>query len=223
MGSLSEIEERIYRFVKKNVSGSDLAHAMDHVECVVKFVKKIGAEEKVNMKILLAAAYLHDIVPRNRVKGNSSHYVESARKAEEFLQKIGFEKEEIKGVIGAILTSSYEAYLRGVKPASREAEVLRDADLLDAMGARGIARVFAFAGYYGSSELGKVNWDPENPPKYKMNTEGPDPNPIYHFASKLLRLKKLMLTATGRRLAEERHRFMVEFLKRYKLEMECKL
>ena len=134
------------------------------------------------------------------------------------LEAAGIARNEIEKIGDVIMTSSYESHLKGMEPASLEAKVLRDADWLDAMGARGIARVFVFAGHYGCPEMGTVDWDPESPEKLEMSTSGPDPSPVYHFFSKLLWLKDLMQTDTGRMEAEKRHQFMVNFLKRYREE-----
>ncbi len=224
MFKLSMLEERkLAGFARKCVKGNDLAHGWDHIECVVKLSKIIGERVKANLKILLAAAYLHDIVSRDETGKHYLHSSASAKKAAKILKEIGFNEREIERVMEAISTSSYESHLKGIEPVSMEAKVLRDADFLDAMGARGIARTFAFAGHYKCPHgLGSLNWDPRNPPKHEMNLEGPDPTAIHHFSSKLLWLKDLMSTEMGRKLAEERHRFMVAFLQRYKEEMEGK-
>ena len=167
---------------------------------------------------MIPAAYLHDIVSRQEVEAFDLHTDESAAEGKRLLEMMGFSTAETEKIGDAILASSYESYLKGVKPASLEAKVLRDADWLDAIGARGIARVFAFAGHYGCPEMGKVDCDLERPKKLEMNSSGPDPSPVYHFFSKLLWLKDLMQTDTGRIEAERRHQFMVDFLKRYKAE-----
>ncbi len=216
-----EDEEKIKNFVKERARFNDVAHGWDHIECVVKIAKRIGSKVGANMRVLVPAAYFHDIVPRKSVTEHYRHSEASAEEAQKFLEKIGFSKEEIELISKTILTASYEAYEKGVEPDLLEAKVLRDADLLDAIGARGIARVFAFAGAYRCPNgLGKLEWDPEKPPKLKMNLNGPDPSAIYHFASKLLWIKDLIVTKEGRKLAEARHKFMIEFLKRYRKETE---
>lgn len=213
-----EKERQIQDFVKARLKKADIAHGFDHVLCVVGMAEKIALCESAELKIVIPAAYLHDVVSREEVERFDLHTDKSAGLAREFLEGIGFLAIEIDRIIEAIITSSYESYLRGIEPSSLEAKVVRDADWLDAMGARGIARVFAFAGHYRCPEMGEVLWDPENPKKLQMNTSGPDPSPIYHFFSKLLWLKYLMLTETGKIEAEKRHKFMVDFLKMYKAE-----
>ncbi|HIE23972.1 MAG TPA: HD domain-containing protein [Candidatus Korarchaeota archaeon] len=216
-----EVEKRIKEYVMMKVKGNDIAHSWDHVECVVNLSRRMGKEYGANMRILIPAAYFHDIIPRSAVREYENHSRASAHEAKRFLREIGFTNDEIEKIIEAIITSSYEAHERGIEPRFLEAMILRDADLLDSMGARGIARVFAFAGAYGCPKgLGKLEWDPKNPPRFKMSLKGPDPSAIYHFASKLLWLKDLILTEEGKRLAKERHEFMVEFLIKYRKEME---
>lgn len=210
--------EKVIEYARKKTRNSDLAHRFDHAECVAKIAKKISKGEKVNLEVILVSAYLHDIVSRKESK-NKPHYIASAEEAKRILKKIGYNKEFIKKVYEVIVEASYESWISGIRPRSIEAKVLHDADLLEAIGARGIARAFAYAGAYGSKELGKVNFDPEKPPKNKADESMIDPSPISHFASKLLHLRNMMLTQKGKKMAKERHEFMVKFLKQYKREM----
>jgi uncharacterized protein len=213
-----EQERQIREFVRGRLRGADIAHGFDHVEYVVGMAREIALREGADLRIVIPAAYLHDIVSRGEVERFDLHTDESAAEGKRFLRNIGFSDAEIEKIGDAIATSSYESYLKGREPGSLEAKVVRDADWLDAMGARGIARVFAFAGHYGCPEMGKVDWDPEEPEKLEMSMSGPDPSPVYHFFSKLLWLKELMQTGTGKLEAEKRHQFMVNFLKRYRAE-----
>ena len=214
-------EDEIRKYVKERLKNADIAHRFDHIEYVVKLAKKIGKKEGANLRILIPAAYLHDISFRG--EGYANHTERSVREAETLLRKIGFSEKEIEKIKETIISSSFESFTKGIEPKSIEGKVLRDADWLEAMGARGIARAFAFGSYYGCKELGKVKWNLKKPPKLKFNLNKPDPSPIYHFFSKLLHLKEKMLTKTGKKLAEKRHKFMIEFLKRYKAECEGKM
>jgi len=211
-----EHEKQIRQYVIEKLKKADIAHGFDHVECVVNMSRNIALRENADLRIVIPSAYLHDIVSRNEVERFDLHTEESASEAKLFLGNLCFSPDEIDKIGKVIIASSYESYLKGIEPESLEAKVVRDADWLDAIGARGIARVFVFAGHYGCPEMGKVEWDPDFPTKLVMSVSGPDPSPIYHFFSKLLWLKDLMLTETGRLEADKRHKFMVDFLKRYK-------
>jgi uncharacterized protein len=203
---------------KSLMKKGDISHRYDHAVCVAELCMKIGKREGADPELLALAAYLHDAVPRNRSKG-LPHHLASARYAESLLRSEGLSKERSHAVRSIIEESSYEAFLSGRAPSSVEAKVLRDADFLEAMGTRGIARAFAFIGWYRGASLGVLDWDPEKPPDLRMSEVGPDPSAIWHFASKLLRLKDMMCTETGRRLAQGRHAFMIRFLRRYASEM----
>ncbi len=214
-------EEKIIEHVKTNLrkSDHDLAHGFDHIESVVQLSRFIAKKERANIRIVTAAAYFHDFEPR-RPLIYESHAKLSAEKAVSYLKQIGFSANDLTQIYHCIVTSSYGASELGLSPETLEAKVVRDADWLDSIGARGIARVFAFASAHNIETLGKCEWDPANPPHKVMSLLGPDPSPIYHFFSKLLWVKDGILTETGRQIAVIRHDRLVRFLKEFKSETE---
>jgi len=215
----SEEERKIVEYITQNMrSGHDLAHGRDHVDCVVRYARYIARQEGGNLRIVTAAAYFHDFEPRRKLI-YESHAEYSAQRAVEFLRSLGFSAEDLEQIYHCIVTSSYGAFELGHIPMSIEAKCVRDADWIDAIGARGIARVFAFGSAHGCEALGAVEWSLNPPPKKTMSRIGPDPSPIYHFFSKLLWVKDSMATETGSRLAEKRHKRMLRFLEDYKEEM----
>lgn len=218
-----EVENRIHDYVSNKLVPSDLAHTMDHIECVVKLAKLISEEEGASQKITVPAAYFHDISPRE-VAMHDMHTYKSASLAN-YLQRIdNFTLEEIKHIQYCIITSSYGSYLLGYKPLSLEAKVVRDADWIDAIGARGIARVFAFEQAHGAKEMGYPIDDPEGLPiRVDMNITGPDESPLYHFFTKLLKIYGLLETTAGKRIGKERHNFMVDFIRHYQDEIDLKI
>lgn len=214
------IERELAKIVKKKLKGVNITHGFDHTEYVVALAKKIANLEGANLRIVVPAAYLHDIVPKSRVKKFPDHSGASATEAERILKRLKFNKKEIDAIKGVIRTCSYSSYLKGCRPKTLEAKVLRDADWIEALGARGIARVFAMAAPGKRyQEMGKVKWTPRKPTKLKRYLAGMDPSPIYHFFSKLLWIKNNMQTKTGKKLAKERHEFIVKFLEQYKKEV----
>jgi len=218
---LTEVEEaEIKNHIIENLrKGHDLAHGFDHIECVVKYARYIGSKENADLRIVTAAAYFHDFEPRRKLI-YEQHTEFSAQGAVTFLKKLGFMDSELNAVYNCIVSSSYGSHEVGHEPLSIEAKCVRDADWLDAIGSRGIARVFAFAAAHGCEELGRVEWPLDPPPKKRMSLIGPDPSPIYHFFSKLLWVKDKMATKSGKMIAESRHQRLVEFLKNYRSEME---
>jgi len=215
------LEKQIRDYVHKKLVPSDLAHTMEHIDCVVNLAKFISKAEGASQKITIPAAYFHDLAPREAAM-HHMHTYKSAALARQFLERTKtFTSDEILHVQYCIITSSYGSHLLGYTPLSLEAKVVRDADWLDAIGARGIARVFAFGQAHGATEIGYPEHDPEGLPiSVDMNITGPDGTPIYHFFTKLLRIYGLLETNAAKKLGEERHRLMVDFLRQYKREAD---
>jgi len=157
-------------------------HSWDHAERVHDLCLLIGRREEANMEVLSAAALLHDI-ERSR---EGEHALQSAREAEKILKGLGVPVSLSAKISEAIRTHSHSA---GRTPPSLEAKILSDADKLDAMGAVGIYRAFAFAA------------------ERQVNL----PEMLKHFDEKLLRLKDLMHTQSAQKLAQKRHGFMTSY------------
>jgi uncharacterized protein len=219
LGYSEEREIQEFLLNKLRERNHDLAHGYDHIICVVKLARFIAERENANLRIVTAAAYFHDFEPRQKLIFES-HTKISAQVAVDFLLRLGFSQGECNEIFNCIDTSSYGSSQLGKEPKSLEAKIVRDADWLEAIGARGIARVFAFAPSHNCEVLGDLTWDPENPPHKMTSLIGPDPSPIYHFASKLLWIKEGIITETGKKIAELRHKRLITFLKDYKNEME---
>lgn len=215
----SATELKIRRYVERMLVPTDLAHTMEHIDRVVALAKFISDAEGASTKITVPAAYFHDVAPREPAM-HYMHTFKSSLMAGEFLKRIDeYSEQEMLHVQSAILTSSYGSHLLGYEPLTLEAKVVRDADWLEAIGARGIARVFAFNQAHGAKSFGFPDQDPETfDYRIDMNIVGPDETPILHFYTKLLRLSVLLCTNTAQRLGESRHRFLVSFLRQYKEE-----
>jgi uncharacterized protein len=163
------------------------SHGLDHTERVARLCGQIGRAEHADPDVLVPAALLHDIARPLEKERGIPHEIEGARMAGEFLASIGYDPALIPAIGHAIRAHRFRSSER---PETLEAQILSDADKLDAIGAAGIARTFLRAGEHG----------------------GDIRDGIAHFHEKLLMLKDLMYTKTGRRIAEERHRFLTGFL-----------
>lgn len=180
------------RFLKirdhvNTILGQAGSHGMDHTERVTRMCELIGESEHADMAILIPAALLHDIARPLEKEQSLPHEIEGARMAEEFLAGIGYDLTRIPAITAAIRTHRFST---GNSPESPEAKILSDADKLDAMGAVGIARTFMRAAEHG----------------------GDIDDAVFHFHDKLLKLQDRMHTETGRKIALERHAFLVAFL-----------
>ncbi len=202
--------------VSKAISLDDAAHDLSHVTQVMKNACWISENEPVNTEAIAMAALCHDLRSRSTA-GFSEAERESAALANGLLREIGCPDELIGSIHEMIITSSWEHQLGGGTPTSPEAFVLRDADLLESIGARGTARVFAFAGLH-NRPLTFVDGDPHHPERLKTQADGPDPSPFHHFYSKLLHVIDLLVSPRAREEGARRHAFIVEFLSQYEIE-----
>jgi len=211
------VEEPIFCAMLQTVSElmeqDKSGHDVQHVLRVYEICKKLGKEEGADIEVLTASALLHDVAISEELEHGVDHAEESAIKAEDILRSVGFPEEKIPRVLRAIRTHRYGA---GIPPESLEAKILQDADRLDAIGAVGLARAFAYGGARGA----KI-YDPlESPGEYDPRLVK---SAVTHIQEKLLKLKDTMNTASARKLAEGRHSFMVEFLNRFLAELRGEL
>ena len=198
------------KYVKKALEGESSGHDWWHVYRVWKNAIHIGTQEKVDLYIVQLAALLHDIADWKFHKGDESIGPKLAR---EWLKKLQVEEEDVSHVCTIIGDISFKGAGEKSKMKSREGEVVQDADRLDAIGAIGIARAFAYGGHK-EREIYNPNIKPQKHSSFEEYKKSESPT-INHFYEKLLLLKGLMNTKTAKVIAEERHKFMEEFLERF--------
>jgi uncharacterized protein len=189
---------------------ADSAHDFDHVLRVVHLADRIAAAEGADRDVVHAAALLHDI---GLDEGRAGHETSAARRATEILREQGYDESFCTAVAHAIESHRFRS---GPTPQTLEAKVLFDADKLDAIGAIGVARAFAFGAHRGQKLWGVV------PPDYVDQPAGADPSQhtaVHEFHVKLSKIKDRMFTATGKQIADERHVFMVRFYEQLDQEM----
>jgi uncharacterized protein len=204
-GDLSELERELTSVLSREMPQSDSAHDLGHFRRVWANAKTIAEMEGAgDPEVLLAAAYLHDLVnlPKSH-PDRSKASARSAEAAEPILIELGFDNDKITAIQHAIESHSFSA---GVEPETVEARILQDADRLDAIGAIGIARMFAVSG-----SLDRPISHPDDP--FAANRKLDDQSfALDHYPIKLLRLKYLMKTQAGGELAEIRTARMTRFL-----------
>lgn len=205
-------------YVKKTLDKEGSGHDWWHIYRVHKMAVNIGKKENADMFIVELAALLHDIADW---KFNDGDLKAGSRVARNWLEKLAVDEEVIKHVCEIIEETSFKGAGVKFKMKTKEGMIVQDADRLDAIGAIGIARTFAYGGYK-SREL----YNPTIKPKlhktfeqYKANTEPT----INHFYEKLLLLKDLMNTKTAKKIAEARHKYMEDYLERFYKEWEGEL
>src|SRR5437588_933904 len=190
---------------------NDSAHDFEHIMRVYKNAQKIGKEENANMKLVLAAVLLHDIISSPKsVKKSKTSSIKSSVVAQRILQNHGYDKDEIKTISDAILDHSFS---RGKVPNTIEGKILQDADRLDAMGAIGIARAFSVGGAGKRPFYNKL--DP-----FCQRRRPDDTNwTVDHFYKKLLLLEKKMNTDAAKKEASHRTKTIKKFLDDFKKEI----
>lgn len=211
----TEIIDRTADHVKVALANEGSGHDWWHVHRVWKTAKRIGQAERADLPVVELAALLHDIADWKAHGGDSTI---GPTKARDWLNSLGLDPSVVQHVGQIIADISFKGAGVEQTTLSLEGKVVQDADRLDAMGAIGIARAFA----YGGSK-GRVIYDPTCPPTAHRTAESylnNDGTTINHFYEKLLLLKDRMNTATGRTIAEQRHQFMEEFLRQFYEEWE---
>jgi uncharacterized protein len=194
-------------FVKHTLIEAEGGHDWWHIQRVCETAKTIGAEEGVDLFIVELGALLHDIAD---AKFNDGDEEIGPRKAKQFLISLDVPQPIIEHVVQIIRNVSYRGSFNEKNFHSKELAVVQDADRLDAIGAIGIARAFNYGGHKG-----REIYNPDIPPVLPSNTseyKNSIAPTINHFYEKLLLLKDKMNTESGRKMAEERHRFMELYL-----------
>jgi len=203
----------IKAFAVKCFSSARGSHDWDHTQRVYNLCMHIGRVEEADLKVLEIAAYLHDTGRsyQDESKGEICHAERGEEMARKLLAEYPISDEQKANVIHCIRTHRFRG---NHQPETIEAKVLFDADKLDAIGAVGIGRTFLFAGEVGA-KLHNPHIELENTKPYSEEDTG-----YREYKLKLSRIKDRMLTAEGRRMAEERHTFMETFFKRFTEEYE---
>ncbi|MBV6443156.1 MAG: putative protein YedJ [Saprospiraceae bacterium] len=210
-----QIIERTASFVEQTLKGEGSGHDWWHIYRVWKTSKSIANEEKANNLVVELAALLHDIADWKSYGGD---FTIGPKKAKEWLTQFNLPTQVVEDICYIIANISFKGVSSEKPKMTLEGQIVQDADRLDAMGAMGIARTFT----YGGSK-GRVMYDPEIKPidhtstASYVNNNSPS---INHFYEKLLLLKNLMNTEYGKKVAEQRHKFMELYLDQFFKEWE---
>ena len=194
-------------FVKEKLEGAEAGHDWFHIERVWKLSKKIAEKEGGNLEVIELSALLHDIADPKFHNGDETL---ALKISQNFLEEIQVDAELIEQVLSVIKNISFKNRAEAPENPPLELQIVQDADRLDAIGAIGIARTFNFGGFKNN-----LMYHPEIKPNLGMNKKEykkSNGTTINHFYEKLLLLKDLMNTETAKKIASERHGFMLQFL-----------
>jgi len=204
-------------FVKKTLANAEAGHDWFHIERVFKTAETINQKENGDELVVAFAALLHDIADP---KFNNGDEELGPNMAASFLSSIGVDAAVIAHVKLIIQNMSFKNSFDRAGFTSKEMQIVQDADRLDAIGAIGIARAFTYGGFKN-----RILYDPAILPEEHLNKESyknTTAPTINHFYEKLLLLKDMMNTETGKAMATERHHFMLLYLEHFFKEWEGK-
>ena len=194
---------------RKHYDGADAVHDFDHVLRVLALAERLACAEGANWEIVRTATLLHDVA-----RGQTDRLIGDHAQAGAIFARTLLKDQppaRVEAVVHAIAAHRFRG---GPAPQTIEAKVLHDADKLDAIGAIGVARAFAYGGHEGQRL-----WDTV-PADYEESLESRDQHtPVHEFQIKLIKIRDRLLTDTARNLADERHTFMVAFYERLEREV----
>lgn len=214
--SKNDIIQKTADFIKREFGDDSSGHDWWHIYRVWKNAVAICKREQGNRFIVELAALLHDL---DDWKFNESED-ETPRRAQAWMESCGVEPQVNGAVCEIIMHISYKGARVENKMKTLEGFIVQDADRLDAIGAIGIGRAFAYGGYRN-----RPMYDPESENQMHATFEeyrNSKSATVNHFYEKLLLLKDKMNTPTAKRIAEGRHEVMVKFLEQFMLEWEGK-
>jgi len=209
-----EIINKTKEYARTKLEGESTGHDWWHTFRVWQTAKYIAKKEGGDLFIIELAALFHDIADWKFNKGNNNLALKLTR---DWFKKLEVEKKVIKHICDIVENISFKGAGIKLRIKTKEGKIVQDADRLDALGAIGIARVFAT-----TPLLKRLLYNPEINMKMKVRdfTKKDSYSSIHHFYDKLLLLKDLMNTKTGKRLANKRHKFMEKYLEEFFKERE---
>jgi uncharacterized protein len=211
--AIDDIKKRVIDFMTNDFFPG---HDYQHVMRVYNIARRIGKEEGANMLILEPAVLMHDLGRVDTAKDPSIKHAEaSLTYAEKILADTDY-YPELHGRILHII--KYHSWKNSDKAKTLEHKIMQDSDKLDALGAIGIMRCLTFSG-----ARGRTDYNPDNMFGSDETLLDDKKYSIDHFYSKLFKLKDLLHTPTARKIAENRHRFMENYLNRMEQEIKGEL
>ncbi|MBI5422429.1 HD domain-containing protein [Candidatus Peregrinibacteria bacterium] len=215
------ILKKVADHVREKMSSEGSGHDWWHIVRVWNMARHLAKEEKADLFVVELGALLHDIAD---YKFHGGDYSVGPRVAREVMEPLGVDLETMDHVCDIVATISFKGGVNREGMRTLEGKIVQDADRLDAIGAMGIARVFAFGG-----NRNRPMHDPDQKPQTYKNKEEyiaafkkNEGTSINHFYEKLLLLKDRMNTKAATEIAKSRHEFMEGYLNQFYAEWEGK-
>ncbi len=203
--------QKIKELVMTQFQHDQTGHGVDHLDRVLSLALAFARQEKANPDMVSIIALLHDVDDYKLVGIEAASLFLNSKK---IMTAVGLDSAFQQAVISQIQTIGYSKYLEGVRPTTLEGKIVSDADMCDAIGANGLLRVYAYGRSKGQPFFNRDIF-PNLITDAKTYRQQGSHYTIHHFFDKLLKLKNLMLTKSGKQEAKIRHKYMVNFLKQF--------
>ena len=205
-----EIISVVKEYVKNKCNNDSTGHDWWHIQRVYNNAMLINKKENADEFIITLIVLMHDLYDHKFYNGKIEEGLEETLKELQVYNYIP--KNDIENIIYSCANLGFSANISEQKERSREGKIAQDADRLDAIGAIGIARTFAYGGKKGKLIYDSNENEYVNEEEYKQNGSRTS---ISHFYDKLLKIKDLMNTATAKAIAQERHRYLEGYLQEF--------
>ena len=201
---IEEVKEQVYKLLNKDNSG----HGMDHINRVLDLSLKFADKEHANREIVSLIALLHDV---DDYKLFGIENAENLTNAKRIMSECAIDDEIQNKVCSELKCIGYSKLLEGFRPKTIEGKVVSDADMCDARGSNGILRVYTYSLKNGKPFFDRNIFPIEDMTADKYTKRCADSS-VCHIFEKILKLKNLMITDSGKEEAKERHQIIVDFL-----------
>lgn len=201
---IDKIKQRVFELLKNDNSG----HGIDHINRVLSLSLKFCEKENADAEIVSLIALLHDVDDYKLFGIEQSETLMNARR---IMDECNVDIEIKNRVLEEIKCIGYSKSLKGIRPNTIEGKIVSDADMCDALGANGILRVYTYTMKNNKPFFDRNIFPVEDITALEYTKKGSDSS-VCHFFEKILKLKDMMLTESGREEAISRHTIVVDFL-----------
>lgn len=201
---IEKVKKQVYELLNKDNSG----HGNDHIDRVLELSLKFAQKETANKDVVALIALLHDV---DDYKLLGEENAENLTNAKSIMNKANVPNDIQNQVLSSLKCIGYSKLLKGFRPTTIEGKIVSDADMCDALGVNGVLRVYKYSMKNGKPFFDKNVFPIEDMTADKYTRKCADSS-VCHIFEKILKLKYLMMTESGKQEAQERHQIIVDIL-----------
>ena len=201
---IEKVKKQVYELLNKDNSG----HGNDHIDRVLDLSLKFAQKETANTDVVALIALLHDVDDYKLFGENNA---ENLTNAKSIMNKANVSNDIQNQVLASLKCIGYSKLLKGFRPTTIEGKIVSDADMCDALGVNGVLRVYKYSMKNGKPFFDKNVFPIEDMTADKYTRKCAESS-VCHIFEKILKLKDLMMTESGKQEAQERHQIVVDIL-----------